>query len=1479
MRIPGEGPVYEGEKEAETPEQGSIPSFEEGIGPFQRGVQFIALGFAALCVLLLSGSAHLQPPRTPSIFFEQNRGQAQSDVRFLSRGAGYNLAFTPDGSHVSLRNSGKLLSFRTTLLGANSNPAIRGEEKQSGKANYFRGDRSITDIPTYGRIRYDAIYPGIDLVYYGNQRELEYDFVVRPRAAANSIALRFDGIESLALNSKGDLLVQVDGTAVVQQKPVVYQEYGKTIDGQYRLISANTVGFDVGPYDHSKALIIDPVLSYSTFLGGNGDDDPRSIATDAAGNVYITGSTTSTDFAAVGPIQPGNQDPTGATSDAFVMKLNASGTALLYSTYLGGADDDVANKIAVDAAGNAIIAGWTTSLSFPTTAGALSRVCSVAAGGSCLDAFVAKLNAEGSALAYSTYLGGTGDDQARGLAVDSGGNAYITGTTASTNFPVTGGALSTDASSGAFVTKLSVGGAMVYSTYLGAGSGAAEPNGIAVDAAGNAYIAGTTASSAATGTDVFITKLNPAGTAAVFTQFLRGAKDDAGTAVAVDNSGNVYVTGKTFSVNFPTTLGVVQPASAGPLFRSLDAATTWSAASAGITRGSLYALAVAPTSASTIFAGADDDNGGDVFKSTDGGGTWLAVSTGLTDARVHAIAVDPSTASTVYLGTRSAGVFKSTNGGASWSPSSLKATFVTALAVDPMTPATVYAGTDSSGLYKSTDGGTTWTVPSNALTTSTIHNLAIDPATPTTLYAATSTGVYKTADGGATWASANAGIFDENVNAVAISPRNPALLFAGTDSFGIFRSLNRGTYWLAANSGIPGATAGVSVTALTVDSASGTVYAAVGQSNVSRIYKSSDGVNWVPAGLASARVSAITVNGNSNTITTATVGGSEAFIAKWSASGALVYSTYFGGYRDDTSNAIAVDDAGNAVIAGTTSSLNFPIANPVQSVFAGGSDLVTDAFAAKLDPSASSIVWSTYLGGASDDFARAVAVDSNGNVYVTGQTGSLDFPIAAALIANRPALLNGFVAKIAANSTSATGLPYSIAARGGMLTTSQGGSASVSVGYAAIQPNTPGAALSGMAIFGNRQNGVLVSEAAVPSSPLIVSGRLYAEVSTTINTGVAMANPNAQPVTVNFHFTDATGTDFGQGSTVIPAREQIARFLNEAPFNGGSALMGTFTFTASQPVSVIALRGLTNARSEFLMTTLPVADLSIAPGSGAFVFPHYADGAGWTTKLLLLNTTDAPMSGSILFCGQAGCPAAVQPVASNAYTLPPRSSFQFQTTDAGNTVMTGSIQVTPASGSNAPTGVVVFEFNSGGVTVSTAGVPSSGTSNAFRMYAESTGTPGQSGSIQTGVAIANPGTAAATVVFELNSLSGASTGLTGSLSIPAGGQTALFLSQIPGFGALTSPFQGVLRVSTSSQGISVIGIRGRLNERGDFLMTTTQPTDENRPPTGPQFFPHFADGGGFTTQFILYNGGADQASSGSLQFFSQSGQPISLALQ
>jgi hypothetical protein len=1433
---------------------------------------------AAGCLLILSGATHVQQARPLSLAFEENRGQAPSAARFLARGPGYNLALSAEGNRLALRHAGRRVTLTTKLLGANPTPAIRGEEEQAGKVHYLRAGQSLTNIPTYARVRYEQVYPGIDLVYYGNRRQLEYDFVVRPGADVNSIALQFEGSDGIDVDANGDLVLDVNQSRVVQHKPIAYQEHlgiRKNIESRYRIISPGTVAFDLAAYDRAATLIIDPVLSYSTFLGGsNGDDDARAVATDSAGNVYITGSTTSTNFQTLGPIQAtaGSADPEVGLSDAFVTKLNALGNALIYSTYLGGTSDDDSNSIAVDSAGNAVITGSTTSMSdFPTTAGAARRTCNAGANGSCLDAFVAKLNANGSALVYSTYLGGTADDEGRGAALDSTGNAYILGKTLSIDFPTTSGAFSTFVASGGFVSKLSPAGAIVYSTYVNAGTGTAEVKGIAVDSSGNAYITGATPSPSGPGPDVFIVKLNAGGTAAVYTQYLRGAREEIGNAVAVDASGNAYVAGRTSSINFPTTSGVIQPAfGGGPAFRTSDAGNNWNATSAGITRTSLQALAIAPGSPSTIYVGADDDDGGDVFKSVDGGTSWTTASNGLTDARVHALAVDPSRPSIVYAGTRTAGLFKSTNGGASWSAITLFGVFVTALAIDPVTPSTIYAGTDVSGVYKSTDDGASWRPMNDGLVTSAIHSILINPATPSTLYVTTAAGIYKSTDGAASWISATSGLLDPNVNAIVMDPRNPNLLYAATNSVGIFRSLNGGTFWIPSNAGLPSSSVLILVTALTIDPNTGMLYAAVTDSNASRVYKSSDGITWTPTAFGTARVSALAVDrGAANTVVAATVGGSDAFVAKWNSSGTLVYSTYLGGYRDDDANAIAVDTTGNVVVAGDTSSMNFPIANALQAAFAGGSDVVTDAFVTRLNASATSITWSTYLGGASNDFGRGVALDSSGNTYVVGQTGSPDFPTASGLTATQPGLLDAFVAKIA----ETTSISYSVAARGGFSSSSQGGSTNVSSGYVRIQPGTGSSTPSGLAIFGLRQNGVLVSEAAVPASSLITSGRIYAEIGGPVDTGIAIANPNAVPVTVSFYFTDGSGMNFGQASTVIGANGQIAKFLNQDPFNGGAQVSGTFTFTASAPVSVIALRGLTNERGEFLITTLPVADLSVAAGSDPILFPYYADGGGWLTDILLVNTTDSTLNGSLQFSGSATSSGP------SPYTVQPRSSFQLArarlTSGIGSSTTTGSIRLTPATGTKTPVGVAVFSFKNAGVTVSDAGVQPVAPSSAFRMYAES------AGSVQTGIAIANPSANAAPVTFELTTLSGASLGLTGSATVPANGQTSMFLNQIQGFSALPNPFRGVLRLSTSSAGgISVVGIRGRYNERGDFLITTTQAVDESRPaPATELFFPHFADGGGYTTQFILFNGSADQASAGSLRFFTQSGQPLSLTVR
>jgi beta-propeller repeat-containing protein len=1441
-----------------------------------------------LSILLLATSAFAAETeiQTIPLFFEANHGQANSSARFVARGHGYNLLLAPGRTQLVLRHSGPGMSVTANVVGANPNARIHGEQQQPGRVNYLRGGSSLRDIPTFARVRYDQLYPGIDVVYYGNQSQLEYDFVVQPGAQPEFIKLSFDGVEPLSLDAHGNLILRAGDAEITQHKPVVYQErHGskKEIEGRFRILSANTVGFEIGDYDHHARLVIDPILTYSTFIGGsNGDDDGRAIAIDAAGNVYVTGSTTSTNFQTVAPIQGanGNPDPDDDASDVFVVKISASGTQLLYSTYLGGNNDDDANGITVDSSGSVTIVGSTASPSdFPTTPGAIRRLCNAATNGSCLDAFVAKLNPSGSALTFSTYLGGTGDDEARAVAGDAAGGVYVAGKTSSTNFPISAGAFSSDPTTGGFVAKLSPTGTLVYGTYFGAGSGTTEVRAIAVDSAGSAYVTGSTPASASTGTDVFVTKLNTAGSAALYSQFIRGAKDDAGNAITIDTAGNAYVTGQTFSLNFSTNAGLVQSTyGGGPAFRSDNAGATWSVKSTGINRSSLQAIAVAGTTPATIYAGADDETAGGIFRSTDGGTSWTSVATSLPDARVHALAVDPSTPSTVYAGTRTTGVVKSTTSGASWTPTALTTVFVTALAIDPLAPATVYAGTSTDGIFKTANGGASWIAINNGLLSLGVHSIAIHPTVTSTLYAATSGGIYKSTDGGASWFFASSGLFDPDVNVIVIDPRNPNLLYAGTASVGVFRSLNGGTFWLSANGGLTSSSLGILVTAMTIDPASGTLYAATGESDVSTLYKSSSGTTWTSAGLATARLNSIAIDTTTpNVLYAATVGGSDAFVAKWDPSGALIYATYLGGYRDDAGKGIALDAGGNLYITGDTSSANFPLANPLQTSFGGGSDVVTDAFVAKLNPTATAVSFSTYLGGASNDFGRGIAVDATGNAYITGATGSNDFPTAASLTATRPGLMDAFVAKIADSST----ISYSIVVRGGFSTSTQGGTTAINTGYARVQPTSAGAP-SGVAIFSFRQNGVLVSEAAVNASSLITSGRINAEVGNGVDTGLAIANPNSQTITLTFYFTDSAGVNSPTSTTTIPPNSQIAKFLTQAPFNSGPAVSGTFTFTASAPVAAVALRGLTNERPEFLITTLPIADLAAPPVTDILLFPHYAEGGGWSTQIVLLNPGDAAISGAVDFSQAVNI--AGQTGTNFPYTIPPRSSRTLRTSGTAAVVQSGSVKLTPAAGSRTPIGLGIFSFRKNNITVSEAGVPAIRAGAAFRLYAEASGffSTQQVGSAQTGVAIVNAGSTTATVNFELTRLNGTSTGLTGVVNIPPNGQVAKFLSQISGFEGVQAPFQGVLRVSSTSSpaGIAVVGLRGRYNERGDFLITTTQPSDESVPaPTTEQFFPHFADGGGYTTQFILFNGSTDQFSSGSLRFFNQSGQSLSLSVR
>ncbi len=544
--------------------------------------------------------------------FEANRGQAGEAVNFLARGAGYTLALSPkeavfalvhrsderarsgesstsrrDDSGAAIRGergagtsnaprSEPPAVLRMRLVGVIGGARVEGLNELEGKVNYLIGNDPAqwrTNIPTFGRVRYAEVYPGIDVVYYGNQKQLEYDFVVAPGRDTRAVKLRFEGADKVEVDAAGDLLLTLGESVIRQPKPVVYQEVdGKrlAVEGGYTIERDGQVGFAVGEYDAGRPLVIDPVLIYSTYLGGSGDEEGLDIAVDSTGNAYITGFTNSTNFPVANAFQAtfGGANFVGGR-DGFVTKLNAAGTALVYSTYLGGSGDDRASKIAVDSSGNAYIAGETISSNFPT-ANALQGTY----GGGLSDAFLTKLNAAGSALVYSTYLGGTIFDAAHALTIDSNGNAYVTGRTTSADFPTVNPIQSTYSGgpgADAFVTKVNAAGsAIVYSTYLGgnAGNGGGFTAGfsIAVDSAGNAYVTGQTRATnfptanaiQATfggGTpdgDAFVTKLNAAGTALVYSTYLGGSDNDIGFEIALDSSNNAYVTGVARSSNFPT---------------------------------------------------------------------------------------------------------------------------------------------------------------------------------------------------------------------------------------------------------------------------------------------------------------------------------------------------------------------------------------------------------------------------------------------------------------------------------------------------------------------------------------------------------------------------------------------------------------------------------------------------------------------------------------------------------------------------------------------------------------------------------------------------------------------------------------------------------------------------------------------------------------------------------------------------------------
>jgi hypothetical protein len=536
--------------------------------------------------------------------FEANQGQADSRVKFLTRTGAYSLFLTGDEAVLVLRD-GKARNedkdkdkfpvetrlatspakansaptpkranesiLRMKLRNANVNARVTGLDELAGTSNYFIGNDPAkwrTNVPTYSKVKYEAIYSGIDLVFYGNQRQLEYDFIVAPGVDPHRIAFDVSGAKRIRKDEQGDLVFKTGEGEIRWHTPVAYQEKDggrQKIAARYSITDKNRVGFEVTKYDASRPLYIDPLI-YSTYLGGSYRDEGDGIAVDSAGNAYVTGLTTSFDFPTKNPLQP----TFGGSADVFVSKIDPTGSALVYSTYLGGSGDglgcsghDAGSGIAVDSAGNAYVTGLTCSTDFPTM-----NPFQPANGGGAdgEDAFVAKINPTGSALVYSTYLGGSGDEGGTSIAVDSVGHAYVTGGTNSTDFPTKNPLQASNPGGVAFVTKINTSGsALVYSTYLG-GSGGSGGGSIAVDSAHNVYVTGIAGSNFPTmnpfqpnfgggdyhcNGDAFVTKINATGSALIYSTYLGGSGCDGGSGIAVDSAGSAYVTGSTYSTDFP----------------------------------------------------------------------------------------------------------------------------------------------------------------------------------------------------------------------------------------------------------------------------------------------------------------------------------------------------------------------------------------------------------------------------------------------------------------------------------------------------------------------------------------------------------------------------------------------------------------------------------------------------------------------------------------------------------------------------------------------------------------------------------------------------------------------------------------------------------------------------------------------------------------------------------------------------------------